>query len=290
MAKVSEVAAATRAQPVIICDYTPPRGGDPSLLDGAKDLAAADFIAVAYNPGKLVRADSAAAALALKQRQGTDVIFNLSPRDMNKLALQSRLLGAQLLGLENVLVLQGDPLTGRDGTQAVSEYTASGLIGAIAALNQGSDLKGSNLRAPADFCIGASADLNRGVRAEAELTARKVAAGAAYLVTQPIFAASKARDFLEACAEVAGAPLSIPVFWGLQLLRADGILFSNVPQPVLDDLEKGRDGIDIAAEIYAEFVDAGIDCIYLVAPIMKGGARDYEAAGKLLRRQVSGSR
>jgi hypothetical protein len=193
MAKVSEVAAATRAQPVIICDYTPPRGGDPSLLDGAKDLAAADFIAVAYNPGKLVRADSAAAALALKQRQGTDVIFNLSPRDMNKLALQSRLLGAQLLGLENVLVLQGDPLTGRDGTQAVSEYTASGLIGAIAALNQGSDLKGSNLRAPADFCIGASADLNRGVRAEAELTARKVAAGAAYLVTQPIFAASKAR-------------------------------------------------------------------------------------------------
>jgi len=102
-------------------------------------------------------------------------------------------------------------------------------------------------------------------------------------VTQPIFAASEARDFLEAYAQVAGAALSIPVFWGLQLLRADGVLFSNVPQPVLDDLEKGRDGIDIAAELYAEFVDAGIDCLYVVAPIMKGGARDYEAAGALMR-------
>jgi 5,10-methylenetetrahydrofolate reductase len=283
MAKVTDVAFSKRDGPAIICDYTPPRGGDPALLDGAKDLAAADYIAVAYNPGKLVRADSAAAALAIKQRFGTDVVFNLSPRDMNKLALQSRLAGAQLLGLENVLVLQGDPLTERDGAAAVNEYTASGLVAGIAAMNQGTDLKGSNLRAPTDFCIGASADLNRGVRAEAELTARKVAAGAHFLVTQPIFAASEAREFLEAYAEVAGSPLSIPVFWGLQLLRADGVLFSNVPRPVLDDLEKGRDGVEIAAELYAEFASNGIDCMYLVAPIMKGGARDYEAAGALMR-------
>ncbi len=283
MAKVTEIAAGSHTQPVIVCDYTPPRGGDPALLDGAKDLADADFIAVAYNPGKLVRADSAAAALAIKQRQSTDVIFNLSPRDMNKLALQSRLVGAQLLGLENVLVLQGDPLTERDGAIAVGEYTASGLIGAIAAMNQGTDLKGSNLRGPTAFCIGAAADLNRGVRTEAALTARKVAAGANYLVTQPVFAASEARDFREAYAEVAGAPLSIPVFWGLQLLRADGVLFSNVPHPVLDALQNGRDGVDIAAELHAEFVDAGIDSIYLISPIMKGGARDYQAAGALMR-------
>jgi 5,10-methylenetetrahydrofolate reductase len=281
MTKVTEVAASGR--PATITDFTPPRGGDPALLDSAATLSAADFIAVAYNPGKLVRADSAAAALALKQRLGTDVIFNLSPRDMNRLALQSRLAGAQLLGLENVLVIQGDPLTERDGTSAVNAYTASGLIAATAAMNGGTDLKGSNLRAPTDFCIGASADLNRGIETEAALTARKVAAGAHYLVTQPIFAASEARDFIDAYAEAAGAPLSIPVFWGLQLLRADGVLFSNVPQAVLDDLEKGRDGVDIAAELYAQFAAAGIDTVYLVSPILKGGARDYDAAGAFMR-------
>jgi 5,10-methylenetetrahydrofolate reductase len=283
MAKVIDVLAGSN-RPVIICDYTPPRGGDPALLDGAAQLASADFVAVAYNPGKLVRADSAAAALAIKQRHGVDTVFNLSPRDMNRLALQTRLVGAQLLGLENVLVLQGDPLTERDGAEAVNAYTSSGLIRAIAELNQGTDLKGSNLRAPTDFCIGASVDLNRGVRAEAELTARKVAAGAHFLVTQPIFAASEAREFGEAYAEAAGKPLDLPVFWGLQLLRADGVLFSNVPQPVLDGLQGGRDGVDIAAELYAEFVDAGINAVYLIAPILKGGARDYEAAGALMQR------
>lgn len=283
MAKVTDFPAVKSNRPTIICDYTSPRGGDPALLDGASHLAGADFVAVAYNPGRLVRADSAAVAVAIKQRFGTDVIFNLSPRDMNKLALQSRLLGAQLLGLENVLVIQGDSLTERDGSVAVGEYTASSLIRGIVEMNEGTDLKGSNLRAPTGFCVGASVDLNRGLRAEAELTARKVKAGAEYLVTQPIFAAAEAQDFMEAYAEAARAPLSIPIYWGLQLLRADGVLFSNVPQSVLDELQGGRDGIEIAAELYAEFLDAGIDCIYLVAPILKGGARDYEATGALMR-------
>ena len=283
MTKVTDFAAQPRTAPVVICDYTPPRGGEPTLLESARELGTADFIAVAYNPGRLARGDSAAVAFSIKQRFGTDVVFNLSPRDMNKLALQSRLLGAQLMGLENVLVLQGDSLTERDGTKAVSEYTASGLIGGIAALNQGTDLKGSNLRSPTDFCIGAAADLNRGIKEEAALTARKVAAGAQFLVTQPIFNASEAHDFLEAYAEAAGGPLSIPVFWGLQILRADGVLFSNVPQSALDSLQKGRDGADIAADLYAEFVAGGIDCLYVVSPILKGGARDYEASARLLR-------
>ena len=56
---------------------------------------------------------------------------------MNKLALQSRLLGAQAMGLENVLVLQGDPVTERDGFAAVSELTASQLIASIQAMNEG---------------------------------------------------------------------------------------------------------------------------------------------------------
>jgi homocysteine S-methyltransferase len=281
VAKVIDAVRDAAGRAVIVCDYTPPRGGDPALLENAGDLAAADFIAVAYNPGKLVRADSAAAAYALKQRQGTDVIFNLSPRDMNALALQSRLLGAQLLGLENVLVLQGDDLTERDGTAAVNEYTASGLIGAIAAMNQGTDLKGSNLRGPTDLCIGAALDLNRDLREEARLTARKVASGVHFLVSQPVFAASTAREFLEAYGEVAGSLLSVPVFWGLQVLRADGILFSTVPQATLDALEAGRDGVEIAGELYGDFIAAGLNGIYLISPILRGGARDYEAAGRV---------
>jgi homocysteine S-methyltransferase len=173
-------------------------------------------------------------------------------------------------------------VTERDGFAAVSELTASGLIASIAAMNEGTDFKGSKLRSPTDFCIGASADLGRGVEREAALTARKVAAGAHFLVTQPVFDAAEIAAFREAYAQAAGAELAIPVFWGLQILVADGVIFSNVPQDVRDDLAGGRDGVDIGLEAYGRLLEFGVDGIYLVSPIMRGGARDYDAAARFM--------
>ena len=62
---------------VVISDFTPPRGGDPSAVDRVKGLNA-DFICVAYNPGKLVRADPVAAAVLEEVLQDSppDVILN----------------------------------------------------------------------------------------------------------------------------------------------------------------------------------------------------------------------
>jgi homocysteine S-methyltransferase len=281
MAKVTDLASTRGDSPVFICDFSPPRGGTPALLAGAEKLSA-DFICVAYNPGKAVRADSVAVAFEVARTTGRGVIFNLSPRDMNKLALQSRLLGAQLLGLENVLVVQGDPLVERDATLDNSEYAASGLIEAIAELNAGVDYKGSKLREATDFCIGASIDLGRGVAHEARLARRKLEAGAHYYVTQPVFDAALIGSFHEAFAEAGGGELDAPVFWGLQVLQAGGVLFSNVPEALRHDLEQGRDGVDIALETYARLREAGVNRVYLVSPIQRGGARDYDAGQRFL--------
>ena len=76
----------------------------------------------------------------------------------------------------------------------------------------------------------------------------------------------------------------MPVFWGLQILVADGVLFSNVPAAVREQLEAGRSGVEIALEQYERMQSAGVQGIYLVAPIMKGGARDYDAAADFLAR------
>ena len=279
--KVTEALAHARTRPVFVSDFSPPRGGDPSLLGDAAKLDA-DFICVAYNPGKAVRMDSMAAACEIARATGKGTVFNFSPRDANKLALQTRLLGAQALGLENVLVVQGDAVTERDSFRAVSELTATGLVGSIAQMNEGVDFKGGKLRSPTDFCIGASMDLGRGVEHEVTLTQRRVAAGAHFLVTQPVFDARLITDFGEAYLALAGEDLPIPVFWGLQILVADGVLFSNVPEDVRADLARGRDGVDIALEAYSELRAAGVDAIYLVSPIMRGGARDYDAAARFL--------
>ena len=48
-----------------ICDFSPPKGSDPNLIDQAKELSA-NYISVAYNPGKSVSANSAFTAYIIK--------------------------------------------------------------------------------------------------------------------------------------------------------------------------------------------------------------------------------
>ena len=282
MSKITQRCYEATGRPAFICDFSPPRSGDPEAVEQA-DIDA-DFISVAYNPGRAVRASAPLLAAAIKQRVGKDVVFTLGTRDMNQLALQSRLLGAQMLGLENVIVVQGDPFSQSDLAlvQPVAGYRPTQLIAAIARMNQGVDFRDTSLRSPTDFCIGATVDLGRDVQREAELAHRKVTAGAQFFITQPIFDPAEVARFQEAYSQAAGGPLEMPVFYGLQILEADGIIFSAVPQSVRRELEAGRSGVAIALELYQDFQENGLHNIYLVPPIRRGGVRNYGAAKEVL--------
>ena len=152
----------------ILCDFSPPRSGDPRIV--LQSHIDADFILVAYNPGRAVRASSPMLAAAIEQL-GKNTVFTIATRDMNKLAVQSLLLGAQTLGLQNVVVVQGDPFGEHDidRVASVNDYRPTNLIADIAKLNQGVDFKGGRLGTPTDFCTGASVDLGRGIEKEAQL-------------------------------------------------------------------------------------------------------------------------
>ena len=268
--------------PGFICDFSPPRSG--SIAEARRADIPADFISVAYNPGRAVRANSAMLAAAIKLETGMETVFTLATRDMNRLALQSLLLGAQMLGLANVVVVQGDPFNDRDLTltRPADDYRPTELIAGIRAMNEGVDFRGSNLREPTNFCIGATFDLGRGIDAEAALTARKVAAGADFLISQPVFDPDDTHHFRDSYERHSAAPLTVPVFYGLQILEAGGVLFSSVPESVRNQLDAGRSGVDIAAELYQRFQDAGLRNVYLMPPIRRGGARDYAAAREFL--------
>ena len=282
MSKVTERCFEATGHTTFICDFSPPRSGDPGLLQQA-DIDA-DFISVAYNPGRSVRVNAPMLAAAVKKQVGKEVVFTLATRDMNRLALQSQLLGAQLLGLENVIVVGGDPFSERDlaMVKPVDDYRPTQLISAIDRMNEGVDFRDSNLRDPTDFCIGAAVDLGRGVQREAELAHRKATAGAQFFITQPIFDPAEAARFQAAYAETAGGPLETPVFYGLHVLEPDGIIFSTVPQSVRQELAAGRSGVEIALELYQQFQERGLHNVYLVPPIRRGGARNYAAAKEVL--------
>jgi 5,10-methylenetetrahydrofolate reductase len=278
--KVTEKCAVQGDETLFVCDFSPLKSS--SAAEHVRNAAVmdADFFSVAYNPGKAVRADSAVLAYTLKKETGKNAIFNLATRDMNKLAMQTHLLGADMLGMENVMVVQGDRFNERDLTRLrdVSDFKPTELIRAIGQMNQGVDFKGLKLKTPTDLCAGASIDLSRGVAREARLALRKVEAGAEFFLAQPVFDTGEIVSFLDQYEEAAGRPLSPPIFFGLQVLVKGGVLFSNVPDNLRQDIDQGREGTDIALELLEGLWGLGVKRIYLIAPILKGGARDYEAA------------
>ena len=125
----------------IVADFSPPRGTSTAEFESARWLDA-DFISVNYSPGKSARVNSAFAAAWIKQYASRDVIFSLSTRDMNRVAAQGLLLGANMMGLENVVVLKGDSFSKSELeiTKPVDDYVPTGLIREIAHLNCGSRL------------------------------------------------------------------------------------------------------------------------------------------------------
>lgn len=279
MVKVVERSSAATGQPAYICDYSPPRSGLPSHLP--EPPVQADFISAAYNPGRAVRVNSVVAAAILRDRYGVEPIFTLATRDMNRLALESLLLGAQALGLDNVIVVAGDPFGPRDTAAPVNDYRATELITAIANLNAGVDHRERPLRAPADFCIGATVDFGRGIEGEAHLAARKVSAGADFLITQPVYDPADVVRFADVLASMVPGFVG-PVFYGVGLMEPGSVSFASVPQWVTRDLAAGRSGVEIALQVWDGLRAAGAADCYLAPPIRRNGARNYAVAAEFL--------
>ena len=269
----------------IVADYSPPRGTDTSLLHEAKSLDA-DFISVNYSPSKSARVNSAFAAAWIKQNTGKEVIFSLSTRDMNRVAAQGLLLGAGMMGLENVVVFKGDSFMEREleVTKLVDDYAPTGLIRAIVDMNRGIDYKGLKLQNPTGFCIGATIDLARSMDRQVALTRKKVEAGAQFFLLQPLFSPERLAEFRKRYADRHGEELSALICCGVQVLVKDGVTFGDLPDWVTKSLRKGRSGEDIAVETASRYLDAGHRSIYLLAPIYRGGRRDYAACQRVIER------
>ncbi|MCL0028702.1 methylenetetrahydrofolate reductase [Dehalococcoidia bacterium] len=283
MAKVTEQLASMVDRVSIVCDVSPPRGGDASLLSDTATLDA-DFISIAYNPGLSVRVNSAMTAAWIKSQTAREVLFTIATRDMNKLALQSLLLGAQLHRLDNIVVVKGDPPSQRDRGRLISvdDYTPTSLISAVKELNNGIDLRGLDLRTPTNFCIGATIDLARDINSELTLTRQKVEAGTQFFLAQPTFDPRVLLKFIECYRIRFRETLTVPVFSGLQVMTPESIRFGDIPQWVTEGLDSGRTGEEIVLEVWQNYLNEGLCLAYLIPPILRGGRRDYASAQRVI--------
>ena len=137
-----------------------------------------------------VRMSPITLAHLIQRDVGVEAIFHLTCRDRNTIGLQAELLGASGLGVRNILALRGDPPSRGDHPEAhgVFEVDAVGLISLAAALNSGHTIGGGELGEGTDFAIGCVANPNaEDLEAEISRLEEKIAAGAHFVQTQPIF-------------------------------------------------------------------------------------------------------
>lgn len=283
MTKVTDIRADADGGVTILCDFSPPRGPAYDDVDAAQSLSA-DCLFIPYNPGKSVYANSAMAAHAVRSATGKDVVFALATRDMNVLAAQSLVVGASLLGLENVVVVRGDSYSSNELRLAgpAQHYTPTELIRSMADMNRGIDFRGRSLSTSTAMCIGATIDTHRPVEHEVALTYRKIQAGASFFLTQPAFAPGSALHFVEAYERAHGAPPAAPIFFGVHMAAQGSRSFSTAPKSVLDELEAGAAPSEVGIRTINSFIDQGMRDFYLLPPVFPGGWRDYESARQVL--------
>ena len=262
MARVTDIVSASGTRPVFMCDFSPPRNPSPDWLDEASALNP-DIFSVPYLAPHPTRPDPITSALLIRDHTGANVTFNLATRDSGKSDLLEKLARSRDLGLENIVVLQGDADRGVANVPDAERFTPTELI--------------RELKRPCwDFCVGAVADLSKGVEKEAELVRRKIDFGADFLLVQPTFDFEATEKFL------ARVGLNVPLFFGVQILVKGGISFTPTPHPLRDRINMRNEGVEVAIETINRFLRLGLRCFYLIPPIFPGGARDYTKARQVM--------
>jgi methionine synthase I (cobalamin-dependent)/5,10-methylenetetrahydrofolate reductase len=242
---------------VVAVEMEPPRSTSAATLVAAAITlreAGADVVDVADSPMAKMRMSAWAACRTIHEEAGIETVLHFPTRGRNLLRLQGDLLGAHALGIRNLFVCVGDPVAIGEYPQTLNDVdvTATGLLELITnSFNEGLDRRGSTIGEPTSFFAGAAVsptapDLER----EARLLRRKVDAGAAFLLSQPLFDVAPLRALRAAYEREAGHPLEVPLIAGVLPLvtaRHAAFLHNEVP------------GITIPDEVRARMEAAGDD-------------------------------
>src|SRR5579875_678581 len=275
---------------VISAEITPPRGIDPGrVLAGARLLAevGVEFVNVTDTAMARLRMGVISCAALIQQQVGLETIAHFTCRDRNVMAIQSELIGAHALGIRNVLALRGDPphIGDHPNAKPVWEVNAVGLITILANLNRGLDANGAPIGERTSFLIGAvvnpgADDLERELR----LLRHKVAAGAAFVITNPTYE-PRARERIERIVALAQVPVLAGVMPLASARHAERLHHEvpglSVPDHLRQRLAEAKDRApELGLELAAGFLDSVrplVQGIYLIPP----GDR-YELVVRLL--------
>ena len=252
---------------VVTAEVGPPKGIHLEHLveEATTYLKGITAVNVTDNQSSVMRTSTLATCVALKNA-GLTPIYQATCRDRNRIALQSDLLGAAAMGIENILCLTGDHTKMGDhpGAKPVFDLDSVSLLYTASQLEKGYDLAGNELVGePPKFAKGAVVSpISDSVDAQLAKMERKVMAGADYFQTQAVFEPEKFIKFMEK-AKQFGKPVQlgviIPKSVGMCKFMNNNVAGVHVPDEMLDELRADKEktkagitGIEIAARIIKE--------------------------------------
>lgn len=248
---------------VVSGEVGPAKGADVrEVIEGAEVMAPyVDVVNVTDNQSAVMRLGSLVVSHLL-QREGIEPVFQLVCRDRNRIALQSDLLSAAALGIENVLVLTGDHMVLGDHPEAkpVFDLDSVQLLKAASGLNEGHDLEGHELEGKAAFCLGAV--VNPGSdELETQLIKmkKKIDAGAEFFQTQAVYEPEVFARFMER-AEKLGAPVMVGIVplksAGMARYMTENVAGVRVPDEMIERMKKTpkEDRKKVSAEMSVDLV------------------------------------
>jgi methionine synthase I (cobalamin-dependent)/5,10-methylenetetrahydrofolate reductase len=282
-----------QARFVVSVEVNPSPGLDPKpALEAAKMLLSngVDIVNVADGPRAMARMANMAFCSLLLREYGIEPIMHVCGRDRNLLAQMAHLLGAHAIGIRNLVVITGDPPKVGDYPEATAVYDldAIGLLQMASSMNRGLDPAGKPLFGGKTSFLCATgfepgaADFDKEVRR----LEQKRAAGADFVMTQPVFQVDLVEKMLEHTTR-----LGLPVLLGvLPLVSYKNAEFLHnevpgmtIPEPIRERMRKAaagaearKEGVRIAREMLFALRDR-IQGAYLMPPLGK-----YELALEVL--------
>ena len=247
---------------VITVELEPPKGiNTDKVVHYANQLRdRVDAINITDCPMANLRMSPIAIAHIIRTQANLDAIFHLTCRDRNMIGLQSELLGAAALGVNNILVLTGDPPSVGDHphSKGVFEVDSIGLVHIANTLKKGYDMSGNPLNQAPYFNIGVAANPCAKDRdLEMEKLIKKIEKGANFIQTQPVFDLEALSLFLEKIK-----PYQIPVIAGILPLKSYKMtrhILENIPGIEIPPWVEARmaqggrpEGIKVAIEILSQ--------------------------------------
>ena len=271
-----------RGQTVVVTELDPPKtlalekyfAAARALID-----AGSDAITLADNSLAILRVSNLAIGAILKQKYNIMPLLHISCRDKNLIGLQSELMGIAALGIRHILPLTGDPAKVGDqpGASSVYDVNSVQLMEIISGLNKGYNFAGKNIKYPTDFVTGCTFNPNaKNLDAQVARLERKIAAGARYVMTQPVFDQELVRQ-MHARTKHLGVPILTGV-WPLLNARQAEFLHHEVPGIIIPDLIRSRlagtegpQARRLGIEIAKDVVRAALDCfpgVDLITPFL----------------------